>query len=91
MNGVPVPAMSTALSFYDGYRSEWLPANLIQAQRDFFGAHMYERVDRKRVTCPLCALTHFEGGDVPHELDRTWRHHGVLIIQRVGALKCDCE
>src|SRR5207249_10376590 len=44
--GVPTPAFSTALSFYDGFRSARLPANLLQAQRDFFGAHTYERVDR---------------------------------------------
>jgi 6-phosphogluconate dehydrogenase len=47
-NGIPVPAMSSALAFYDGYRSERLPANLIQAQRDYFGAHTYERLDRPR-------------------------------------------
>jgi len=47
-SGVPVPAFTTALSFYDGYRSERLPANLLQAQRDYFGAHTYERVDRPR-------------------------------------------
>ncbi|MBP6470197.1 MAG: decarboxylating NADP(+)-dependent phosphogluconate dehydrogenase [Chloroflexi bacterium] len=46
--GVPVPAMSSALSFFDGYRRERLPANLIQAQRDYFGAHTYERVDQPR-------------------------------------------
>ncbi len=46
--GIPVPAMSSALSFYDGYRRAWLPANLLQAQRDYFGAHTYERVDRPR-------------------------------------------
>ncbi len=46
--GVPVPAMSSALSFYDGFRSEKLPANLLQAQRDYFGAHTYERTDRPR-------------------------------------------
>jgi 6-phosphogluconate dehydrogenase len=46
--GVPTPAFSTALSFYDGYRSARLPANLLQAQRDFFGAHTYERVDKPR-------------------------------------------
>ena len=46
--GVPTPAFSTALSFYDGYRSARLPANLLQAQRDFFGAHTYERVDQPR-------------------------------------------
>ncbi|HZT38845.1 MAG TPA: decarboxylating NADP(+)-dependent phosphogluconate dehydrogenase [Bryobacteraceae bacterium] len=46
--GTPTPAFSTALAFYDGYRTERLPANLLQAQRDFFGAHTYERVDRPR-------------------------------------------
>jgi 6-phosphogluconate dehydrogenase len=46
--GVPTPAFSTALAFFDGYRSERLPANLLQAQRDFFGAHTYERVDKPR-------------------------------------------
>jgi 6-phosphogluconate dehydrogenase len=46
--GIPTPAMSSALSFYDGYRRGWLPANLVQAQRDYFGAHTYERVDRPR-------------------------------------------
>ncbi|HVQ44338.1 MAG TPA: decarboxylating NADP(+)-dependent phosphogluconate dehydrogenase [Candidatus Saccharimonadia bacterium] len=46
--GVPVPAMSTALAFYDGYRTANLPANLIQAQRDYFGAHTFERTDRPR-------------------------------------------
>lgn len=48
LNGIPVPALSTALSFYDGYRSERLPANLLQAQRDYFGAHTYERLDKPR-------------------------------------------
>lgn len=47
-SGIPVPAMSSALAFYDSYRSDQLPANLIQAQRDYFGAHTYERVDRPR-------------------------------------------
>jgi 6-phosphogluconate dehydrogenase len=46
--GVPMPAFSTALAFYDGFRTERLPANLLQAQRDFFGAHTYERVDKPR-------------------------------------------
>ena len=46
--GVPTPAFSTALAFYDGYRTERLPANLLQAQRDYFGAHTYERVDQPR-------------------------------------------
>ena len=45
--GIPVPGFMTALSYLDGYRSAWLPANLIQAQRDYFGAHTYERIDAK--------------------------------------------
>ncbi len=48
MHGIPVPAFSTALGYYDGYRCERLPANLLQAQRDYFGAHTYERVDKPR-------------------------------------------
>jgi 6-phosphogluconate dehydrogenase len=47
-NGIPVPSLGSALSYYDGVRSERLPANLLQAQRDFFGAHTYERTDRPR-------------------------------------------
>ena len=47
--GIPFPAMMAALAYFDGYRSAWLPANLIQAQRDYFGAHTYERVDAKGV------------------------------------------
>lgn len=46
--GIPLPAMSSALAFYDGYRHGRLPANLLQAQRDYFGAHTYERVDQPR-------------------------------------------
>jgi 6-phosphogluconate dehydrogenase len=46
--GLPTPAFSTALAFFDGYRCARLPANLLQAQRDYFGAHTYERVDRPR-------------------------------------------
>ena len=48
MNGVPAPTLSSALEYYDGYRSERLPANMLQAQRDYFGAHTYERTDRPR-------------------------------------------
>jgi len=47
-NGIPVPALSSALSYFDGYRTERLPANLLQAQRDYFGAHTYERIDKPR-------------------------------------------
>ena len=48
VNGIPVPAFTTALNYFDGYRSERLPANMLQAQRDYFGAHTYERLDRPR-------------------------------------------
>jgi 6-phosphogluconate dehydrogenase len=46
--GIPIPAMSSALAFFDGYRHEHLPANLLQAQRDYFGAHTYQRTDKPR-------------------------------------------
>lgn len=48
LNGIPAPCLASALSYFDAYRSERLPANLLQAQRDYFGAHTYERTDRKR-------------------------------------------
>jgi 6-phosphogluconate dehydrogenase len=48
LNGIWVPALSTGLSYYDGFRNARLPANLLQAQRDYFGAHQYERIDRPR-------------------------------------------
>ena len=47
-NGIPVPAFTAALSYFDGYRTERLPANMLQAQRDYFGAHTYERLDKPR-------------------------------------------
>lgn len=47
-NGIWIPAMSAALNYYDGFRSDRLPANLLQAQRDYFGAHTYERIDKPR-------------------------------------------
>lgn len=47
-NGIPVPCLSAGLTYFDGYRTERLPANLLQAQRDYFGAHTYERVDKPR-------------------------------------------
>ncbi len=47
-NGVPVPAFTSALCYFDGYRSDRLPANMLQAQRDYFGAHTYERIDKAR-------------------------------------------
>jgi 6-phosphogluconate dehydrogenase len=46
-NGIAVPAFMSALAYYDGYRSAVLPANLLQAQRDYFGAHTYQRVDKE--------------------------------------------
>lgn len=47
-NGIPVPALTAALTYFDGFRSDRLPANLLQAQRDYFGAHTYERIDKPR-------------------------------------------
>ena len=47
-NGIPVPAIASALGYFDGYRCEKLPANLLQAQRDYFGAHTYERIDKPK-------------------------------------------
>jgi 6-phosphogluconate dehydrogenase len=61
--GIPVPAYGSALAFFDGYRSDRVPANLIQAQRDYFGAHTYERVDRPRGEFFHTNWTG-EGGDV---------------------------
>ncbi|CAL4318721.1 NADP-dependent phosphogluconate dehydrogenase [Buchnera aphidicola] len=49
LHGIPVPAFSSAISYYDSYRSSQLPANLIQAQRDYFGAHTYERIDKNGI------------------------------------------
>jgi 6-phosphogluconate dehydrogenase len=46
--GIPVPALASALNYFDSYKTERLPANMIQAQRDFFGAHTYERIDKPR-------------------------------------------
>jgi 6-phosphogluconate dehydrogenase len=48
INGIPAPCLSAGLNYYDGYRCERLPANLLQAQRDYFGAHTYERIDKPR-------------------------------------------
>jgi len=61
--GIPVPTMSSALAFFDGYRRPWLPANLLQAQRDYFGAHTYERTDKPRGQMFHTNWTG-EGGDV---------------------------
>ncbi len=56
--GVPTPALSAAIAYYDSYRSEVLPANLVQAQRDYFGAHTYERTDK-----PSGEMYHFSWYD----------------------------
>ena len=61
--GVPAPALSAGLTFYDGYRTERLPANMLQAQRDYFGAHTYERTDKPRGEFFHTDWTG-EGGDV---------------------------
>jgi 6-phosphogluconate dehydrogenase len=58
-HGVPVPAFSASLSYYDSMRSARLPANLLQAQRDFFGAHTYERTDK-----PAGQMFHTQWPDV---------------------------
>ena len=47
--GIPVPAFSSAIAYYDSYRTETLPANLLQAQRDYFGAHTYQRIDKEGI------------------------------------------
>ena len=44
--GIPAPGLGSCLAYLDGYRSLWLPANLVQAQRDYFGSHMYRRIDK---------------------------------------------
>lgn len=46
-SGIPIPCLMTSLAYFDGYRTGWLPSNLLQGQRDFFGAHTYQRIDRK--------------------------------------------
>jgi 6-phosphogluconate dehydrogenase len=46
-SGIPAPGLMASLAYFDGFRSGWLPANLIQAQRDYFGSHTYERIDEK--------------------------------------------
>jgi 6-phosphogluconate dehydrogenase len=63
-SGIAVPAFSAALSYYDQYRRERLPANLVQAQRDFFGGHTYERIDREGVFHCLWDDTHKDIGDL---------------------------
>ena len=63
--GIPVPAYASALGFYDAYRSRRLPANLIQAQRDYFGAHTYERIDRPRGSFFHTIWTDPEAPEVP--------------------------
>lgn len=63
-SGIACPALSSALSYYDQYRRERLPANLIQSQRDFFGGHTYERIDREGVFHTLWDETHKDIGDL---------------------------
>ena len=63
ISGIPLPAHASALAFFDGYRSAWLPASLTQAQRDYFGSHTYERVDAARGEFFHTDWTG-EGGDV---------------------------
>ena len=67
--GVPTPALATALAFYDGYRSARLPANLLQAQRDYFGAHTFQ-------VLPECANADFPAGQ---DIHFNWTGHGGNI------------
>lgn len=55
-SGIPTPGMSASLAYFDSYRSDRLPANLTQAQRDYFGAHTYRRVDREEVCHTECQV-----------------------------------
>ena len=69
LHGIPVPAFTTALCYFDGFRSERLPANLLQAQRDYFGAHTYERIDRPRRVLPYKLDRNGEAPLHPHTVD----------------------
>jgi 6-phosphogluconate dehydrogenase len=73
-NGIPVPAMTSALCYFDGFRSERLPANLLQAQRDYFGAHQYERVDKRQTAWRI----------FPYRLDRSWRKYGFVHLSSIN-------
>jgi 6-phosphogluconate dehydrogenase len=96
-SGIPLPAVSAALAYFDGYRSARLPANLLQAQRDYFGAHTYERVDRPRGqffhtnwtgrggTTASTARGPAARSVFPHQLDRPRRHHGLDDLQCLNA------
>jgi 6-phosphogluconate dehydrogenase len=64
--GIPVPAFGASLAYYDAYRSARLPANLIQAQRDYFGAHTYRRID-----CDEACHTEWQGGCPDPGLDQS--------------------
>jgi len=63
-SGIATPALSAALSYYDQYRRERLPTNLVQAQRDFFGGHTYQRTDREGTFHCLWDETHKDIGDL---------------------------
>ena len=76
--GIPVPALSASLAYYDAYRTERLPANLTQAQRDFFGAHTYRRIDREGVFHTEWTSSEHEQLRIPAE--------GALDFLSLGAL-----
>ena len=63
-SGVACPALSTSLTYFDQYRSESLPASLVQAQRDFFGGHTYERTDREGTFHTAWTAAHKDIGDL---------------------------
>ena len=72
-SGVPVPAFMVSLGYLDAYRSAWQPANLIQAQRDYFGSHTYERIDAKGLFTPNGRRLEDHEGKRPTRTDRV-RH-----------------
>ena len=67
-----MPVISAALAYFDGYRSARLPANLLQTQRDYFGAHTYERIDRPG------------GAFFPHQWDGPWGEHPIFHLSCIG-------
>jgi len=81
--GIPVPSFVSAIAFYDGYRCERLGANLIQAQRDFFGAHTYERIDRPRGEFFHTNWTGYGGatpsGSYSARTIRLWNYSKLLV------------
>ncbi len=81
LNGIPIPAMTSTLAYYDGYRSERLPANLLQAQRDFFGAHTYLSYALLPYSAKIRASGSTKGKILPHQLDRKRWNYSIYHVQ----------